>query len=133
MICNQENIDRLRALAQRALADVPGERVVAPFGDSVWSQTEALYGTIPHAQFIPHEMRFAAEAQNALLPLLEDLEFLRSWMEDHVRERELTDERQKVRAQLRKEEALRSEGGDTNGSAPSVEPPRKRPVKKKKL
>ena len=97
MICNQENIDRLRALAERALADVPGERVVAPFGDSVWSQTEALYGTIPHAHFIPHEMRFAAEAQNALLPLLDEIA------------------------------ALRAGGGDTRGhETPAPEPPKKK-------
>ena len=98
----QEELDALRALAAKALRHTPGLRAVAPNGGTVWNHSAPLYKTVHNPDECPYELAFAAAAQNALLPLLDELE------------------------------ALRAGGGDTGGHEPPPVPPRRSPVKKKK-
>lgn len=75
---DQEELDRLRALATMATSHSPGPRTISPDGRAVWNQYYAVYqasGSGYHTS--PYELDFAVSAQNALLPLLEMVEALR--------------------------------------------------------
>jgi len=95
----QAELDFLRMVATRALEHTPGRRTSSPDAPQVWGQHRVIYKAATH-DIGPYEMEFAAVAQNALLPLLDELQA-------HI---DLD--------RARNKQALRGEGGNTHGNEP---------------
>lgn len=104
----QAELDFLRMVATRALEHTPGPRSAHPEAPQVWDQHRVIYKAAT-ADIGPYELEFAAVAQNALLPLLDDLQA-------HI---DLD--------RARNKQALRGEGGNTHGDKAAELPVTPRP------
>ena len=62
--------EALAEIAARALEHTPGLRTATPSGNIVWNKDVPLYTIMGYPHAGPHELAFAASAQNALVPLM---------------------------------------------------------------